>query len=188
MISSVSSVAVTPQFAGNRPEPRVGASREEAQASPTGTETTSTSETEASISELATTDRQVRAHEAAHMAAAGALAQGGASFSMVRGPDGQMYAIGGEVSIDVSPARTPEGTVAKAEQIRRAALAPADPSAQDYRVAAQAAQLLQQAQRELAAAQADSGNGADGASTPLSRSLSAYADTAEAGGEVNLFA
>ena len=58
----------------------------------------------AEVAALASTDRKVRSHEAAHLAAAGGLAQGGASFSTVRGPDGQMYAVGGEVGIDVSPA------------------------------------------------------------------------------------
>ena len=187
MISGSVSLASSPPVAASRPQVRAGAAPDDARASATDG-TAARREADTSAAELAATDRQVRAHEAAHLAAAGALAQGGANFTTVRGPDGQMYAIGGEVSIDVSAARTPEATIAKAEQIRRAALAPADPSAQDYRVAAQAAQLLAQAQRELAAAQSASGDGADGASVQLARSLSAYADAVDVGGEVNLFA
>jgi len=98
-----------------------------------------------------------------------------------------MYAVGGEVQIDVSPGRTPEETVRKADQIRRAALAPADPSAQDYRVAAQAAQMMAQAQQELAR-QRDAGNGADGGSLQLSQAIDAYADTRENAPSLNLFA
>jgi hypothetical protein len=82
-------------------------------------------------------DREVRAHEQAHIAAAGSLAKGGASFEYKRVPDGQRYAVGGEVQIDTSTVSgDPEATAAKAQQIRRAALAPAQPSQQDRSVAA----------------------------------------------------
>lgn len=141
----------------------------------------------AEVAALASTDRKVRAHEAAHLAAAGGLAQSGASFSTVRGPDGQMYAVGGEVSIDVSPGRTPDETIAKAQQIQRAALAPADPSSQDHRVAAIATQLIQQAQRELAT-QNEPAIGADGASRQLQTALSQIEPNPAAGEQVNIFA
>ena len=53
------------------------------------------------------------------------------------GPDGNRYAIGGEVSIDVAPVDgDPEATIAKMEIVKAAALAPAEPSAQDRKVAA----------------------------------------------------
>ena len=102
------------------------------------------------IDELQKTDRAVRAHERAHLAAAAGLAVGGATFSYQRGPDGQQYAVGGEVSIDASPGRTPEETIAKAASVQAAALAPVDPSAQDRAVAARAAQMKLQAELELA--------------------------------------
>jgi hypothetical protein len=102
------------------------------------------------IDELKKTDRAVRAHEQAHLAAAGGLAVSGATFGYQRGPDGQRYAVSGEVSIDVSPGRTPQETMAKADRIRAAALAPADPSAQDRAVASQAAQMKLQAQQQQA--------------------------------------
>lgn len=98
-------------------------------------------------------DREVRAHEAAHMAAAGGLARGGASFTYVRGADGVFYAVGGEVSIDISPvAGDPEATLRKAETIRRAALAPANPSSQDRQVAAAANQMEGRALMDVAKA------------------------------------
>ncbi len=103
----------------------------------------------AAIAELQKTDREVRAHEAAHLAAAGGLARG-VNFSYVTGPDGQQYAVAGEVSLDVSPEADPEATLRKAEQIRAAANAPANPSGQDRQVAAQAAQLALAAQQEIA--------------------------------------
>jgi len=101
------------------------------------------------LDKLKETDRLVRAHEQAHIAAGGSLVQGGASFSYQKGPDGRMYAVGGEVSIDTSPGRTPEESIAKARQIRAAALAPADPSPQDRRVAAGAARLEANARSEM---------------------------------------
>ncbi len=102
------------------------------------------------IAELASRDREVRAHEQAHAAVGGAYA-GAPTYTYSRGPDGKRYAIGGEVSIDSSPIpNDPEATLRKMELVQRAALAPAEPSAQDRRVAAQAAAQATQARAELA--------------------------------------
>jgi hypothetical protein len=85
------------------------------------------------------------------MAAAGSLAKGGPTYEYERGPDGKQYATGGEVQIDSSVGSgSPEVAIAKAQQIRRAALAPADPSGQDRAVAAQAAAMEQEARSKLA--------------------------------------
>lgn len=103
-------------------------------------------------------DQEVRAHEAAHLAAAGGIAKGGATYTYERGPDGQMYAVGGEVQIDTSAIPgNPEATIRKAETIRRAALAPADPSAADQQAAASASQMAAKARAELAEKQAAKG-------------------------------
>lgn len=102
------------------------------------------------LAKLKARDREVRAHEAAHSAAAGSLAKGGASFTFEKGSDGQLYAVGGEVKIDTSTdSDDPQATIQKARQIRAAANAPANPSAQDRAVAAQATRMEAQAQREL---------------------------------------
>lgn len=123
-------------FGAVRPSAR--SDRAEAQAG-IGTERTAGEERQ--IAELQRIDRAVRAHEAAHLAAGAGVVSGGARFQYTVGPDGQRYAVGGEVPIDGSPGRTPEDTLAKAQAIRRAALAPADPSATDRRVASQAAAM-----------------------------------------------
>ena len=105
------------------------------------------------IQQLKQTDAEVRAHEQAHSAVGGNLA-GAASFSYRSGPDGVRYAVAGEVSIDVGKvAGDPQATLDKMERVRRAALAPAEPSAQDRQVAAQAAQLAAEAQAEIVAEQ-----------------------------------
>ncbi|MBC3872979.1 putative metalloprotease CJM1_0395 family protein [Undibacterium flavidum] len=103
----------------------------------------------AQVAKLQARDRQVRLHEMAHLAASGGLATSGASFTYQKGPDGVDYAVGGEVSIDTSPGRTPEDTIARARQIQAAALAPADPSGQDRAVAAMAQQMEIEANGQL---------------------------------------
>jgi len=102
------------------------------------------------VERLRQRDREVRQHEQAHLAAAGPYARGRANFSYTVGPDGKRYATGGEVEIDVSPAATPEATVRKMRAVKRAAVAPGDPSPQDRAVYAEAARLEIEAQREAA--------------------------------------
>jgi hypothetical protein len=110
---------------------------------------------ERAVDELKEVDRKVRAHEAAHLAAAGGLATSGASYSYATGPDGKRYAVGGEVKIDTSPVKgNPQATIQKMEQVKRAALAPADPSGQDRSVASAASSTEAEARKELNAKQA----------------------------------
>lgn len=101
------------------------------------------------VRELAARDRQVRQHERAHAALGGRYA-GAPRYEYERGPDGVTYAVSGEVPIDTSKIPDdPEATLEKAQQIRRAAFAPAEPSQADRRVAAEAAQLEAEARAEL---------------------------------------
>ncbi len=112
------------------------------------------------VRELKQKDTEVRAHEAAHLAAAGGIALGGANFGYQQGPDGIRYAVSGEVSIDTSPvAGDPAATLRKADTIRRAALAPAEPSGPDMQVAASATAMAAQAQVELMQKNQDTENG-----------------------------
>ncbi|MBW2243465.1 MAG: hypothetical protein JRH01_15895 [Deltaproteobacteria bacterium] len=120
------------------------------------------------VDELSRRDREVRAHEAAHKAAAGSLARGGASFTYENGPDGRRYAVGGEVSIDASPVGDdPAATARKMERVRAAALAPADPSGQDRQVAATAANQARQAR--VAAAREAMGQAGDAPGATIGR-------------------
>lgn len=94
-------------------------------------------------------DREVRAHEAAHKRAGGNLASS-PNYQFSRGPDNIQYAVAGEVSIDTKPVDgNPQKTIEKMETVRKAALAPANPSSQDRRVAAQAEAVIRQARSEL---------------------------------------
>lgn len=102
------------------------------------------------IAQLTVTDRHVRSHEQAHLAAAGPYATGGPTYTCQQGPDGKLYAVGGEVSPDDSPVSgDPAATIEKEKTVIAAANAPADPSAQDSAVAAAAAMLEEAAQQEL---------------------------------------
>jgi hypothetical protein len=102
------------------------------------------------VDELEKIDRKVRTHEQAHLNAAGGYAQGGTNYDYVTGPDGKRYARAGHVNIDTSPERTPEATIRKADIVRKAALAPAEPSSSDRQIAADATKMKEEAQKKLA--------------------------------------
>merc|ERR1712169_100325 len=68
------------------------------------------------IRSLKQRDQEVRVHEQAHSASGGVHA-GSASFSYETGPDGVLYAVGGEVSVDVSKVSDdPQATLDKMEK------------------------------------------------------------------------
>ncbi len=102
------------------------------------------------LQQLRSRDREVRAHEAAHVAAAGQYVASGPSYTFQRGPDGNSYAIGGEVRLDTSQEADADKQLDKSETIRRAALAPAQPSSQDFSVAANATRSAAQARLDIA--------------------------------------
>jgi len=112
-------------------------------------------EQEKQLKELKSRDTEVRAHEQAHLAASGGAATGGAHFTYQAGPDGKRYATGGEVNIRIRSGRTPEETLRNAQQVERAAMAPAKPSGQDLQVAASARRMEVQARREAQGETAD---------------------------------
>jgi len=103
---------------------------------------------QSTVTRLKQTEQNIRSHEAAHMAAGGAFA-GGVSYIYAKGPDGKMYISGGEVPIQAPEGKTPEETVKNMEVVKRAALAPPDPSAQDLAVAAAAMQIESRARAAI---------------------------------------
>jgi hypothetical protein len=117
------------------------------------------------IAELKQRDSEVRAHEQAHASLGGQYASS-PKYEYERGPDGKRYAVGGEVTIDISEASTPEETIRKAQQVKAAALAPAEPSAQDLRVATEATQLTIEAQNQIANEKAKEAQEAYNQATP----------------------
>ena len=120
----------------------------------------------AEVAKLAARDRDVRAHEAAHLAAAGALATG-VEYTYQLGPDGKLYAVGGNVKISVPGGLSAEQRLADARQLRAAANAPTDPSGQDMTVATQAGQMEADALQQLAQQRDGSAkSGSSGAGSP----------------------
>jgi len=142
-------------------------------------------EEEAQVRELKKRDVEVRRHEQAHKAAAGSAASGGSTFEYETGPDGNRYAVGGEVQIDTSEASGgPQATIDKMQQVRRAALAPGNPSAQDRAVAAQAQAAEQKARAELREERGESvSGGAESESEPGEATPSVVAQSGIPGGE-----
>jgi len=104
-------------------------------------------EEEQLLQDLQARDTEVRAHELAHQS--GGAATGGASYTYQQGPDGKMYAIGGEVSISISSGSTHEETIANAQAVIASAMAPANPSGQDIAVASSARVMMMKAQQQL---------------------------------------
>jgi len=98
------------------------------------------------VQDLQSRDTEVRAHESAHQS--GGAATGSASFTYQQGPDGKMYAIGGEVSVSMRSGSTPEETIANAQAVIASAMAPSDPSGQDFAVASSARVMMIKAQQQ----------------------------------------
>jgi hypothetical protein len=123
-------------------------------ASPSGNQADSstelTPEEERIIQRLKQTDQDVRTHEQQHISAAGGYVKSGPVYNYTTGPDGKRYAVGGRVSLDMTPVpNNPEATIRKAQIIKKAALAPADPSGADRAVAATATRMEMKAREEL---------------------------------------
>jgi len=132
------------------------------------------------IQKLQARDAEVRAHESAHKAAGGSLA-GAASYTYQQGPDGRNYAIGGEVSIRMPGSGSPETLARNAQQVRRAAMAPANPSGSDAAIAAMATRAEQQARADIRSAQVEeAAQVADGRGAGSSATTPASADATEA--------
>ena len=66
--------------------------------------------------------------------------------------------MGGEVKIDTTSERDPADTIRKMQQVRKAALSPSQPSAQDRSVTAQASQFEAEAKTELTKKNAEKTN------------------------------
>ncbi len=107
-----------------------------------------TEEEQAEVEDMKDRDAEVRTHENAHKSAGGQYAAA-PSCTYETGPDGKRYITGGEVSIDIGEESDPQDTITKMQVVKRAALAPAQPSAQDRQVYAEASQKEAQARQEL---------------------------------------
>jgi len=143
----------------------VSLSKQGKQAAKEDTDSQLNEEDQKQVKELKNRDREVRVHEQAHAAVGGQYASS-PSYEYQTGPDGKRYAVGGEVSIDVSEASKPEDTIQKMQIVRAAALAPAEPSSQDLKVAAEASQKENQARSQVSQEQLDGNKGVENVKVP----------------------
>lgn len=107
-----------------------------------------TDEEQSEVEQLKARDTEVRTHEQAHQSAGGSYA-GSPQYEYKTGPDGNKYVTDGHVNIDIGKESTPEKTIEKMRTVISAAHAPAEPSGQDLKVAAEAQQKMSEAQQEL---------------------------------------
>ena len=115
------------------------------------------------VEQMQKRDQEVRTHEQAHKAAGGQYITGGPFYDYENGPDGKRYVVSGHVNIDANPVDgDPQATIRKMEVVRRAALAPKEPSGQDRKVASQAQQEASKARQELAQEQQEELSSATG--------------------------
>lgn len=107
------------------------------------------------LQELKSRDREVKTHEQAHINASGSIPTSAPSYDYETGPDGQRYAVGGSVSYKMPSTDCPEEQIKLAQQLKRMALAPAQPSSKDRSIAAKATQKESQARQKLAEERAE---------------------------------
>ena len=100
------------------------------------------------VRDLQARDSEVKMHESAHQSAGGGMV-GAASYTYQQGPDGKMYAIGGQVSISSGVSSNPKEAIANARQIVSAAMAAGDPSPQDFAVASSAKMMQIKAEQKI---------------------------------------
>lgn len=81
-------------------------------------------------------DSQIRTHEQAHAANGNTTTP--ISYKYQVGPDGKLYAVGGEVHLDTSLPKDPKAAAFKLTQIQKASSAPSQMSGADSHIAIQA--------------------------------------------------
>lgn len=108
----------------------------------------------ATIQGLQQAEKSVRVHEQAHKAVSVDVTSG-IMYTHTTSPDNERYITGGEVSITAGTSSKEEEILQILENVRDAALAPADPSPQDLRIAASTNAQIQQIQSKLTGVEVD---------------------------------
>lgn len=108
-----------------------------------------TPQEEQELAKLKNTDAEVKRHENAHKAMAAGLQTSGPNYEYETGPDGKKYAVAGDVNISYQKSSDPEINLKNAQKLKAAALAPAEPSAQDRSVARKADMEIAKAKQEI---------------------------------------
>jgi len=101
------------------------------------------------IERLKNRDKEVRTHESSHSNNPELIKIGSAQFDYTIGPDGKAYATGGKVTLATGIARTPEDALAKAEALKKASMAPGEPSSQDFQALSAAQSMEYEARNQI---------------------------------------
>jgi len=88
------------------------------------------------LDKFKSSDSKIRAHEQAH--AANGQTTSPISYKYQTGPDGKLYAVGGEVRLDTSIPKDPKEAAFKLTQIQKSASAPSGLSGADASISIQA--------------------------------------------------
>ncbi len=110
---------------------------------------TLTPEEKKEVEKLKEIDREVRAHEQKHIAASAGINASSPDYTYVTGPDGKSYAVEGKVNVSFRESSDPKETIRRAQIMKSAAMAPSDPSGQDFAAAEQAQQAIDKAEQKL---------------------------------------
>ncbi len=109
----------------------------------------SDSDKQKAIEDLKKRDREVREHESAHAADPRLVKIGSAQFDYTIGPDGKAYATGGRVTLSTGISRTPEEALEKADALKRASMAPGEPSSKDFQAMNAASAMEYEARNQI---------------------------------------
>jgi len=83
------------------------------------------------LDKFKTQDRKMKIHESLHSTLLGT----NVSYKYQRGPDGRLYAVGGETTLDTSIPKDPKEAMLKIEQIKKSATAAPELSHADLNIA-----------------------------------------------------
>jgi hypothetical protein len=97
------------------------------------------------LDELKKRDKKVKKHEAGHTGNPDIQTIGTPRYKYTLGPDGKMYAVGGEVTLSTGRVSNPQDALRKATALKKASLSSDDPSPADFAAASAASQMKAEA-------------------------------------------
>ncbi len=102
------------------------------------------------LQKLKNRDQEVRLHEAQHNRNPGTVSIGGPQYTYTIGPDGKVYATGGQVMVTTGASGDPKTALRKARALKSAALSTGEPSSMDMAAAVSAREMEMEAIIKLA--------------------------------------
>ncbi len=113
------------------------------------------------LQKLKNRDQEVRQHEAQHSRNLETIPIGGPQYTYTIGPDGKVYATGGQVIVATGTSSDPETALRKARALKSTALSTGEPSSTDMAAAVSAREMEMEAIIKMARENNNSGNEKD---------------------------